>query len=218
MRTTVQCSAVAVLIAASVWLVPAAVAQDAPAAAPQGGPKIESPEPEFDFGSIDNEEKVEHDFVIKNVGDALLEIARVKTSCGCTVAELKEKSLQPGAETIVSATMSIKGKQGVQTKYLTVESNDPAQPLYRLTLTGTAIASVNIEPRNLNFGRVIDDKPVSGTISVLIDEKRRPIHVTSVESTAPDQFATEVKAIEDGAKYEIVVTRLPFRAFNCPYG
>ena len=63
--------------------------------APANTPRIFSPEPTFDFGSQDNEGKVEHDFTVMNVGTGTLEISDVKSSCGCTVAEMAKKSWLP---------------------------------------------------------------------------------------------------------------------------
>ena len=183
-------------------------APEATPAVNRPGPRIMSPAPEFNYGSVDADTKIEHDFIVRNVGDAPLELANVKTSCGCTVAALKQKTLQPGEETTITATLSNKGRQGPQTRHLTVESNDRVQPLYRLTLTGVAVTSINVEPRLLNFGRIADDDAHTQTIKVDIDKKKRPVRITSVESTSPE-FQTEIRTLEDGGQYEILVSTAP---------
>jgi len=65
---------------------PAAAAKPAdPKAAPK--PKAVAVEPVADLGSVPKGEKITHDFVIKNEGDADLMITNVQPACGCTVAD-----------------------------------------------------------------------------------------------------------------------------------
>ena len=54
-------------------------------------PKVFCPEPVYDFGTMENTKKVKHDFVIRNVGGETLRITKVRTSCGCTVAQPKKR-------------------------------------------------------------------------------------------------------------------------------
>lgn len=51
--------------------------------------KLEIAEAYYDFGTV-GLDNVSHSYVIKNVGAGPLTIARVSTSCGCTVAQLKK--------------------------------------------------------------------------------------------------------------------------------
>src|SRR5690606_5552180 len=102
-------------------------------------------------------EQVAHNFVVKNVGDEVLELGEVKVTCGCTVAKLEKNSLAPGEETTIAATLNLKGKQGVQSKKITVQSNDPEQPNYYLEFKGTATATIMMEPNLLNLGRIMDN-------------------------------------------------------------
>lgn len=44
------------------------------------GPSIHFPEPDFDFGSISQGDKVSHTFVVQNTGDEPLKLIRAKGS------------------------------------------------------------------------------------------------------------------------------------------
>ena len=53
---------------------------------------------EFALGTLVNGRvKFDHTFVLTNTGSSTIEIGNIRTSCGCTVAELSPRSLVPGA-------------------------------------------------------------------------------------------------------------------------
>ena len=185
-------------------------------------PIISSPEPRFDFGERDNSEKVVHTFKVVNLGTAPLEIKEVKTSCGCTVAELKKKVLQPGEDTDVQATFDLKGKQGSQTKHLTVFSNDPKSPAYKLTLQGQSVPAIKVEPALVNYGRIMDpplepEEPEEEDENAEEEEEKDPkeqvvtiksnrddltFNITSVNCSLP-QVEVTTETIEEGKHYEL---------------
>ncbi len=107
------------------------------------GPKLKFREESKDFGKVKQGEVLTHVFVFKNEGDETLKITKVKTSCGCTAAILFKEEIAPGEEGKIKLTYNTKGFQGKNTKYINVESNDPAQPRMRLTVT----AEIEVPPR-----------------------------------------------------------------------
>ncbi len=187
---------------------PAPSVSELPAVTPEAqvsGARILSPEPVYDFGEVDSEEKVEHAFVIRNVGTDQLEIRNVRTSCGCTVAQPDKKSLAPGEETKVSATLSLKGRQGAQTKTITIESNDPENPTYKLEFKGTAVAAITVEPRMVNFGRIPDNESKSETIRIWSTKPDLAFKVESVEVLGSEQVKAELKEVQKGKEYALHV-------------
>lgn len=170
------------------------------------GPRIMSPEPIFDFGERDAEEKVEHAFVIKNIGAEQLEIKNVRTSCGCTVAQPEKKSLAPGEETRVPATLSLKGRQGPQTKTITIESNDKENPMFKLEFKGSAVAAISVEPRTLNFGRVSDDESKSEKIRVWATKPDVTFAVESVDLVGAEQVKAELQEVHAGKEYALQIS------------
>lgn len=61
-------------------------------------PIISFEESQYDFGTIDNGQRVEHLFKFKNTGDAPLTIVDAKSSCGCTVPDWTKEAIAPGKE------------------------------------------------------------------------------------------------------------------------
>lgn len=171
----------------------------------EGAPKILCDQPVYDFGDHDNDVDVKHGFTISNTGSGNLEIASVKTSCGCTVAELEDKSLAPGESTKVRATLSLKGKRGKQHKQIVVHSNDPQTPHYQLTMMGNAVAAIEILPAVANFGRIVNDDPQTRTVTVASARDDAKFKIAKIESTI-DAFEVTAKTQPDGMSHIVSIT------------
>lgn len=134
------------------------------------GPKIKFREEAKDFGKMKQGKVLTHIFVFKNEGDETLVINRVKTSCGCTAALLSKKEIAPGAEGEIKLTFNTKGFEGKNTKYIDVESNDPAQPRKRLSVS----AEIEVPPRPrifldryaIDLGLVLEDAEIQAITKV----------------------------------------------------
>jgi len=96
----------------------------------QPQPKIEIPEDSYNFGLIGPQDVVEHEFIIRNVGEAPLTISRAYTTCGCTTAEVSARVIQPGqvatVRLIFDAGFHDTAGQTVR-RGLIIENNDPSQ-------------------------------------------------------------------------------------------
>jgi len=79
------------LLAGALWMGAMCVAAQA-----EGTPKIQFDQTVYDFGKTSQVETVSGVFKFKNIGDGILKLEPPKPSCGCTVAELKPDTLQPG--------------------------------------------------------------------------------------------------------------------------
>ncbi len=77
----------------------------------------------FTFDTINQGDKVEHDFRIKNVGDKNLIIARAFGSCGCTVPEYPKDPIKPGEIATIHVTFNSAGKSDAQNKDVTLVCN-----------------------------------------------------------------------------------------------
>ena len=170
-----------------------------------GTPIILSEAPIFDFGTRDNEGKVEHNFSIINKGTGILEIKDVKTSCGCTVADLTKKSLGPGESTEIAATFSLVGKSGNQSKFITITSNDPVTPSYKLQIKGKSVPPIMHEPRTVQFGRMFNDEGKTEIIKITAMREDLSFKIASIDTTLP-AIKTKINEIEPGKAYEIAVS------------
>lgn len=151
-----------------------AVAQDAT-------PSIACDAPTFEFGSVSNTETVKHTFTVRNDGKSVLNISGVKPACGCTIADISSKVLQPGESATIAASLSLKGRRGLQTKTITVNSDDPKTPAYKLTLKGTAASEVGLEPTSIYVGQLGFGEQVTKDV-VITNNGTNPLEIVSITS------------------------------------
>lgn len=59
------------------------------------GPELKFKEDSWDFGKIKQGDIVKHYFVFSNTGDLDLVLKDVRTSCGCTAANVADKKISP---------------------------------------------------------------------------------------------------------------------------
>lgn len=86
-------------------------------------PQISFKKTDHDFGRIIQGEVVSYSFKFTNTGDTDLLIAKVSTSCGCTVSEYPVDPIKPGETKVVEAKFDSKNRIGFQNKRITVLTN-----------------------------------------------------------------------------------------------
>lgn len=102
-------------------------------------PVIEIDDRVFDFGEINQGEKVSHAFRIKNEGKSNLVLRKIRASCGCTAIQPEKKVISPGESTKLIAQFNSRGMSGRQNKSVTIYSNDPKKSTLLLRLTGSVV-------------------------------------------------------------------------------
>lgn len=78
---------------------------------------------EYNFGSIKQGDKVSYDFTFINTGKEPLVITDAKGSCGCTVPSYPKEPIAKGGKGTIHIEFNSTGKQGNQTKTVTISSN-----------------------------------------------------------------------------------------------
>jgi cytochrome c biogenesis protein CcdA len=114
-------------------------------------PRIVSFAPVHDFGDQLATASLTHTFVIENRGDSELVLGRIHACCGAT-ARLDSNAVAPGEQATLHVTLSLAGRKGPQTKNLFVASNDPAAPLFRLTMRSNVMQDANEQPSGTGSG------------------------------------------------------------------
>ena len=124
--------------------------------APDGkiGPRVEVAETSFDFGILEKNaanEKGEHPFKIKNVGDETLTLANGGKGCFCTDFEISHKSLRPGETATVLFKWDAARSGGVFNQGVRVLTNDPKAPEVDFAVRGLYTAPIVCEPNEISF-------------------------------------------------------------------
>ena len=136
-----------------------------------GLPKVDMPdiffdEPDFDFGDVYSGSKVEHTFRFKNNGNGELRISKAKSSCGCTAAIVSSKNIQHNEYGEVKVTFNTQSRSGKAKKKVTIYSNDPDTPKYRLSIFGNILEEAIVNPKRVDFSRVSFGKGALNYISI----------------------------------------------------
>jgi len=86
-------------------------------------PKVKLDKEVHDFGTINEGDKVETEFVVTNAGEVDLIISDAKGSCGCTVPKPPKDPIKPGASAPIKVSFDSNGKPGAQEKTVTLTTN-----------------------------------------------------------------------------------------------
>ncbi|MEK6777909.1 MAG: DUF1573 domain-containing protein [bacterium] len=180
------------------------------------GPKIHLEEEGYDFGKIKEGAEVVHEFKFKNLGDADLIITDVKTSCGCTAAVISDKTIAPSKQGAIKVTFNSGGRNGPQTKTVTIVSNDPERPNAEVRLTGKVDQGeqplMKVEPMTLDVGVVEPGSSSShevtitntGTADLVIEE-----FVGRSGVSVGDAGKDKKKTIKPGESMKVKVSAVP---------
>jgi len=142
-------------------------------------PRLTIVEPVKDYGTISKGEKLDWSFVVKNTGDADLQIIAAKPGCGCTVADF-DKVIKPGETGKVTAHVDTAAFAGPIAKTVTLETNDPTTPTSQLTIHAIVKPYVEAFPAGfVRFNLLQGD--VDAQTVVLYSEEDEPFQVTKVE-------------------------------------
>jgi len=106
--------------------------------------EIEFEQETFNFGTIDQGEKVKNVFVFTNTSDHPLIISNAKGSCGCTVPEWPKEPIMPGESSQFLVVFDSKGKKGSQVKRVKITANT-AIPVNYVYLKGQVEIETDIK-------------------------------------------------------------------------
>ncbi len=90
----------------------------------------------IDFARVKKGTKVEQSIIFQNKGKQNLEIRHVQSNCTCLTVATDKKTIKPGESVSLDWAFSTEGRTGTQNKALTIYSNDPRNPVQRVTLSG----------------------------------------------------------------------------------
>lgn len=152
-------------------------------------PNLVFEEQTYDFGRIYTGENVSHGFKFKNTGMGALVINNVKSSCGCTAALVSKNKLLKNEEGQVDVKFNAGHYVGKVAKSVIVNSNDPENPKYKLTITGEVIEEVSVSPKRINFGIIRKGDNCTKTIEI---------------KTVPD-LKIEIKKVESPNLYISII-------------
>ena len=136
----------------------------------------------FDFGVVDEGKTVTRSFKFTNTGKGPLNIKSVKTSCGCTGADVSKNHLHPGESSKILVHYKGRKVRSRETVQVWVTSDDPEKPTSVLTLTVRVRLKVFWYPQSVSFYTNKSGPEECQDVVVLTDYKDGVVNVAKVSS------------------------------------
>jgi len=123
-----------------------------------------------DFGKVKQGDVLRHEFIFTNQGDAVLEVERVETSCGCTAALASANKIPPGSEGRIKATFDSRAYTGRVTKLIYFLSNDADSKRRELSITADIEVApqpkIELDKYNMDLGVSLEGESPSAKVLV----------------------------------------------------
>lgn len=178
----------------------------------RSAPKIVVPFTSFSFGDVYRGEVISQIFVIRNEGDAELEIKDFKGDCGCTVTRT-DRIIPPGKEGTAELEVQTVSQTGLINKTAILHTNDPEKPSILFTLIanvlagaplrqGKRIGPLFVSPGSQAAMYALPGRKALTEFSVTADDAQ--VKVLRVEGGTKN-FVCRLEVVESGRRYKIVV-------------
>lgn len=89
----------------------------------------------LDFGKIKADAESAREVQFTNTGKKELQLKSIQPNCTCVTASASKTSIKPGDSSTIKISFNPRARSGTQTKAISVYSNDPKNPVQRLTFT-----------------------------------------------------------------------------------
>ncbi len=123
-------------------------------------------ETSHDFGAVARGAKVEHRFVLENIYEEDAHIASVRSTCGCTAAEVTKHDLKTWDKAEVVATLDTRNFLGQKDSTITVVFDRPFPAEVQLHIHSYIRSDVVVQPGAVQFGAVAQGTPVEQRVTV----------------------------------------------------
>ena len=141
-------------------------------------------------------------FKYKNTGDKPIKITSVHPSCGCTTAALAKDVVAPNESGEIVATFNIGERYGVQTKTISVMTDEEQSQATVLKLTATIPRLLDVAPAFIYWSANDVLKPKTIAVQVDGDSPVTKLNITSTDKS----LGTEVVPDKDKKGFRIIVT------------
>ena len=119
-----------------------------------------------------------------------------------------DEVIPPGQEG--SITLEVKGEKvsGSWRKSATVQSNDPKHPRLTITLSGTVVNHVDVEPKRVYLRGMYGEK-VTAELSVSSNEMKKGLEIIEVSSNIDDKITYKVIPDSEPGRYRVQLFKNP---------
>lgn len=165
---------------------------------------------DHDFGVVARGSDTVHKFEIKNIFKEDVEVASVRSSCGCTTPSIENGKIKTYEKAYVVAQFNTRTFTGPHSATLTVQITKPYPATVQLRVHGNIRGDVVFEPGSIDFESLNQGETREKTLSIVY-AGRSDWRIDDVRSV---NEALEAELIERGrmggkVTYDLVVRLLP---------
>ena len=159
-----------------------------------------------DFGTVARGSKAEFEFPLENIYLEDLHIANVRSSCGCSTAEITKPTLKTWENGSIRVKYNTRSFLGYKNATITVTIDKPYFAEVQLTVSGYIRSDVVIKPGSVEFGEVELGTPAEKKLSIIY-AGREDWKIVDVRSDSGHLQAamTETKRGGGRVAYDLVV-------------
>jgi hypothetical protein len=174
-------------------------------------PKMVIDRSEIDLGVVYNGGSTTTKVLIKNAGKDTLKIISIVPQCGCTAAKEPKKELLPGESDALEISFNSTGFRGKQTKYVSIQTNDPANSFAMITLKVNILEE--LEPTTKTSIFWLGTLPIGKTVEQTISFRNistKPISIKTVSTTSPKlKVKANARSVSPSDSVTVTVTVTP---------
>lgn len=171
-----------------------------PAAA---APRAELPATTHDFGQVFEDKELVHTFIIKNTGDAPLQIKDIDPDCACTAADYT-RSIPPGGEGKITLTIAAFSVLKQFAKHTKIFLNDPERSQVTLTMQGWGKPTIEIQPHHIIRFQGKPGEELQAQVR-FISHLNIPWEISNVTTDIPQFIEVALKPEVPGKSYVLEV-------------
>jgi len=147
--------------------------------------------------------EVTTEFVFTNTGEKPVRVLGLDSSCACLTAVVNKQVFAAGEKGTVTATFKLGERAGVHQKGVLMKTSEPGEPEVRFSVAVEIPEIIRIEPDLIQWTIGETPTPKKFTVTFSGDDL---VRIKSIESSRKQQVPFDLKEVEEGRKYEIVLS------------
>ena len=164
--------------------------------------QVATTQDQYDFGSVRQGANVRHEFAIRNSGSTALRFSAAELSMPGMKARLGSAEIAPGAEGTVTLEWTTDHVAGAVQGVAHIRWSDPAQPEALLTMHGTVVPALSIEPIPAVYLSAYANEPAERILTIRNNDSR-PLTLSHAQAGA--HATATLSTVEAGKVFTVAV-------------
>jgi len=175
----------------------------APASNSRAQPMRAAPaQDQYDFGSVKQGTSIRHEFAIRNTSSAPLRFSGAELSMPGMKSRFAPAEIAPGAEGTLTLEWTTDHVAGAVQGVARIRWSDPGQPEMLLTMKGSVVPALSIEPFPAVYLSAYANEPAERVLTIRNNDSR-PLALTHAQAGA--HATATLTAVEPGKVFTVAV-------------